>query len=54
VAQTGIPTPVGYLRAGEFPRQMTVEPGGEAIDVTNNASGQLETVPLSSLIATSR
>jgi DNA-binding beta-propeller fold protein YncE len=51
---TGTPTLVGYLRAGGFPRQMTVEPGGEEIDVTNYASAQLETVPLSSLVNTAR
>jgi hypothetical protein len=33
---------------------MTVESGGEEIDVTNDASGQLVTVPLSLLVATSR
>ena len=48
---TGSPTLVGYVPAGAFPRQMTVEPGDREIDVTNYDSSQLEMVPVSSLLA---
>jgi DNA-binding beta-propeller fold protein YncE len=48
---SGTPHLVGYLPAGAFPREMTVEPGGQEIDVTNYDSSQLETVPVSSLVA---
>lgn len=48
---TGIPRLMGYLPAGGFPRQMTVEPGGREMDVTNYDSSQLETVPVSSFLA---
>jgi DNA-binding beta-propeller fold protein YncE len=39
----------GYLRAGGFPRQMTLEPGGRILLVTNFASQQLETVNVTNL-----
>ncbi len=42
----GAPTLVGYVTAGGFPRQMTLEARGSAIDVTNYDTSQLETVPL--------
>jgi hypothetical protein len=41
---------MGYLSAGAFPRQMTLEPGGREMDVTNYQSSQLETVPLVLLV----
>jgi hypothetical protein len=40
---------LGYLRAAGFPREMTLEPGGRTLLVTNSASGQLETVSIGSL-----
>jgi DNA-binding beta-propeller fold protein YncE len=39
----------GYLRAGGFPRQMTLEPGGRILLVTNFGSQQLETVNVTNL-----
>ncbi len=48
---SGAPGLVGYLPAGVFPRQMTLEPGGREIDVTNYMSSQLETVPVPPLAA---
>jgi hypothetical protein len=33
---------LGYIKSGLFPRQMTLEPGGRILLVTNFASGQLE------------
>ncbi len=50
----GVPALVGYLAAGAFPRQMTLEPGGAALDVTNYNTSQLETVPVAPVIAASR
>ncbi len=47
----GPPTLVGYVPAGAFPRQMTLEPGGRELDVTNYQSSQLETVPVAPLVA---
>lgn len=47
----GRPTLQGYLPAGAFPRQMTVEPSGREIDVTNYDSSQLETVSVPSILS---
>ncbi len=47
----GTPALVGYVPAGVFPRQMTLEPGGKEFDVTNYMSSQLETVPVTPLVA---
>jgi DNA-binding beta-propeller fold protein YncE len=41
---TAKPTMLGYIRAGQFPRDMAVEPGGSTLLVANYASGQLEAV----------
>lgn len=46
-------TLMGYVHAHGFPRQMTLEPGGREIDVTNYDSSELETVPLAPLLASS-
>ncbi|HEY1652260.1 MAG TPA: hypothetical protein VGG09_10295 [Acidimicrobiales bacterium] len=50
----GTPELVGYVPAGVFPRQMTLEPGGKEIDVTNYMSSQLETVAVAPLVAAPR
>jgi DNA-binding beta-propeller fold protein YncE len=50
----GVPALVGYVTAGGFPRQMTLEPGGAELDVTNYNSSQLETVPVAPLVAPER
>jgi DNA-binding beta-propeller fold protein YncE len=41
---TGRPAVLGYLPAGQFPREMAVEPGGSTLLVTNYGSSQLEAV----------
>jgi len=43
------PALAGYLRAGTFPRQMAVEPGGRTLLVTDFGSRQLETVNVTDL-----
>jgi hypothetical protein len=43
-ALAGKPAMVGYIRAGLFPREMALEPGGRTLLVTNYASDQLEAV----------
>jgi len=48
-ALAGRPALLGYLRAGGFPRQMALEPGGRTLLVTNYASGQLEAVSIAGL-----
>jgi DNA-binding beta-propeller fold protein YncE len=40
---------VGYVKAGDFPRDMAVEPDGRTLVVTNYASGQIERVVLAGL-----
>ncbi len=50
----GVPALVGYVPAGAFPRQMTLEPGGTELDVTNFDSSQLETVPMGPLVSAGR
>jgi hypothetical protein len=43
------PALAGYLRAGGFPRQLALEPGGRALLVTDFDSQQLETVNVTNL-----
>jgi 6-phosphogluconolactonase (cycloisomerase 2 family) len=40
---------LGYLRAGQFPRQMALEPGGRTLLVGNFSSQQLEAVDVAEL-----
>lgn len=40
---------IGSLPAGKFPRDMTLEPGGDTLLVANFASGQLEAVDVAAL-----
>ena len=37
---------VGHIPAGQFPREMALEPDGQRLLVTNFASGQLEAVSI--------
>jgi len=48
-ALAGRPALVGYLPAGQFPRDMAATPGGTAVLVANFMSGQLETVNIAAL-----
>jgi len=48
-ALAGRPALIGYLKAGLFPREMAVVPGGRTLLVTDNESGQLESVDLARL-----
>jgi DNA-binding beta-propeller fold protein YncE len=48
-ALAGKPALLGYLRAGGFPRQMALEPGGRTLLVTNFSSQQLEAVGVAGL-----
>jgi DNA-binding beta-propeller fold protein YncE len=48
-ALAGRPALAGYLRAGGFPREMALEPGGRTLLVTNFGSQQLETVNVAGL-----
>jgi DNA-binding beta-propeller fold protein YncE len=48
-ALAGKPALLGYLRAGGFPRQMALEPGGATLLVTNFNSRQLESVNVADL-----
>jgi hypothetical protein len=43
-ALAGKPALAGLLPAGEFPREMALEPDGRTLLVTNFASGQVEAV----------
>jgi DNA-binding beta-propeller fold protein YncE len=49
-ALLGRPALVGQVRAGSFPRQFAASPDGQALYVTNFASGQLETIPVAGLV----
>jgi DNA-binding beta-propeller fold protein YncE len=40
---------LGYLRAGQFPRQLALTPGGGTLYVTNYDSGQMESVAVGTL-----
>jgi DNA-binding beta-propeller fold protein YncE len=48
-ALAGRPALLGYLPAGQFPRDMAVVPGGRTLLVGNYISGQLESVNLAHL-----
>jgi DNA-binding beta-propeller fold protein YncE len=48
-AVAGSPAMLGYITAGQFPREMALEPGGRTLLVTNYASNQLEAVDLATL-----
>jgi DNA-binding beta-propeller fold protein YncE len=48
-ALAGRPALVGYLPAGQFPRDMAASPDGDAVLVANYLSGQLETVNITAL-----
>ena len=48
-AGQGKPALLGYLRAGGFPREMALEPGGRTLLVTNFGSQQLEAVGVADL-----
>jgi DNA-binding beta-propeller fold protein YncE len=48
-ALAGRPALLGYLPAGQFPRQVTAEPGGRIVLVTNYNSSQLEAVDVADL-----
>ncbi len=48
-ALAGRPALAGLLRAGGFPRDMTIEPGGQALLVTCFGSGQAEVVAIPGL-----
>jgi len=43
------PALLGYITAGQFPREMALEPGGRTLLVSNYASNQLEAVDLATL-----
>jgi DNA-binding beta-propeller fold protein YncE len=45
----GKPALAGYVRAGGFPREMALEPGGRTLLVGNFSSGQLEAVTIADL-----
>jgi DNA-binding beta-propeller fold protein YncE len=47
--QSSKPAVLGYVPAGQFPRDMAVEPGGSTVLIANFASGQLEAVNLAAL-----
>jgi DNA-binding beta-propeller fold protein YncE len=44
---------VGYVKAGDFPRDMAVSPDGRTLVVSNYASGQVEDVDLAGLLRSS-
>jgi DNA-binding beta-propeller fold protein YncE len=48
-ALAGRPAMLGYLPAGQFPRDMAAGPGGGAVLVANYDSGQIETVNVAAL-----
>ncbi len=48
-ALAGRPALLGYLPAGDFPREMALEPGGRTLLVTNFGSAQLEAVGVAGL-----
>jgi hypothetical protein len=45
-ALAGRPSLLGYLRAGQFPREMAVLPGGKTLLVANYGPRQIESVDL--------
>lgn len=48
-ALTARPALLGYIRAGGFPREMALEPGGRTLLITNFSSQQLEAVDVTGL-----
>jgi DNA-binding beta-propeller fold protein YncE len=48
-ALAGRPALLGYLPAGQFPREMATTPGGRTLLVTNFSSNQLESVDVAGL-----
>jgi DNA-binding beta-propeller fold protein YncE len=44
-----VPSLLGYVSTGKFPRQFTIQPGGKTALVTNNGSGLLQAIDLSTL-----
>jgi DNA-binding beta-propeller fold protein YncE len=48
-ALAGRPALLGYLRAGGFPREMALEPGGRTLLVSDFSSEQLESVDVADL-----
>jgi DNA-binding beta-propeller fold protein YncE len=48
-ALAGRPALLGYLPAGQFPRDVAAGPGGSTVLVANYDSGQIETVNLAAL-----
>ena len=48
-ALAGKPAATGLIPAGQFPREMALEPDGQRLLVTNFASGQLEAVSIPSI-----
>lgn len=48
-ALTARPALLGYVRAGGFPREMALEPGGRTLLVTDFSSQQLEAVNVTGL-----
>jgi DNA-binding beta-propeller fold protein YncE len=45
-ALAGKPAVLGVISAGQFPREMALEPDGQRLLVTNYLSGQLEAVSI--------
>jgi 6-phosphogluconolactonase (cycloisomerase 2 family) len=48
-ALAGKPALTGHIRAGMFPRQFALEPGGRVLLVTNHVSRQVPAVPLAAV-----
>lgn len=48
-ALAGRPALLGSITAGDFPREMSLEPDGRTLLVTNYSSGQLEAIDLTTL-----
>jgi DNA-binding beta-propeller fold protein YncE len=48
-ALAGRPALLGYVRAGSFPREMALEPGGRTLLVSNFESDQLESLDVATL-----
>ena len=48
-ALPGRPALLGYVRAGAFPHEMALAPGGQTLLVTNFGSQQLEAVDVTGL-----
>jgi DNA-binding beta-propeller fold protein YncE len=48
-ALAGRPAVVGVIPAGQFPREMALEPDGQRLLVSNYLSGRLETISIPSI-----